>query len=97
MENKLEEEKEFTTVIKPRTGLFEVNLKEIWDYRDLLTLFVKRDIIVQFNRKDVKTLEQAAKVLRDFPQGDRLTLGVLSTGLDKRNYLPVEIDVLPMN
>ena len=39
----------------------------------------------------------AAKVLRDFPQGDRLTLGVLSTGLDKRNYLPVEIDVLPMN
>ncbi len=55
------------------------------------------DIIVQFNRKEVRTLEQAARLLRDFPQGGRLTLGVLSTGLDKRNYLPVEIDVLPMN
>ena len=34
----------WTTVIKPRNKLFEVNLKEIWDYRDLLTLFVKRTI-----------------------------------------------------
>lgn len=50
MENKLEEEKEFTTVIKPRTGLFEVNLKEIWDYRDLMTLFVKRNITVQYKQ-----------------------------------------------
>ncbi len=40
----------WTTVIKPRTGLFEVNLKEIWDYRDLLTLFVKRDITVQYKQ-----------------------------------------------
>lgn len=37
-------------VIKPRTGLFEVNLKEIWDYRDLLTLFVKRNIITQYKQ-----------------------------------------------
>ena len=35
---------EWTTVIKPRNKLLEVNLKEIWDYRDLLTLFVKRDM-----------------------------------------------------
>lgn len=40
----------WTTVIKPRNGLFEVNLKEIWDYRDLLTLFVKRDITVQYKQ-----------------------------------------------
>ena len=43
-------EENWTTVIKPRTGLFEVNLKEIWDYRDLLTLFVKRDITVQYKQ-----------------------------------------------
>ena len=37
-------------VIKPRNKLFEVNLKEIWDYRDLLTLFVKRTITVQYKQ-----------------------------------------------
>jgi lipopolysaccharide transport system permease protein len=40
----------WTTVIKPRTGLFEVNLKEIWEYRDLLNLFVKRTITVQYKQ-----------------------------------------------
>ena len=43
-------EENWTTVIKPRNKLFEVNLKEIWDYRDLLTLFVKRDIITQYKQ-----------------------------------------------
>lgn len=44
------ENENWTTVIKPRTGLFEVNLKEIWDYKDLLTLFVKRTITVQYKQ-----------------------------------------------
>lgn len=43
-------EENWTTVIKPRNKLFEVNLKEIWDYRDLLSLFVKRDIITQYKQ-----------------------------------------------
>ena len=44
------ENENWTTVIKPRNGLFEVNLKEIWDYRYLLTLFVKRTITVQYKQ-----------------------------------------------
>ena len=44
------EEENWTTIIKPRNSLFEVNLKEIWDYRDLLTLFVKRTITVQYKQ-----------------------------------------------
>lgn len=44
------EEEQFTTIIKPRNKLFEVNLKEIWDYRDLMTLFVKRNITVQYKQ-----------------------------------------------
>lgn len=44
------ENENWTTVIKPRNGLFEVNLKEIWDYKDLLTLFVKRTITVQYKQ-----------------------------------------------
>ena len=41
---------DWTTVIKPKNKLLEVNLKEIWDYRDLLTLFVKRDIITSYKQ-----------------------------------------------
>ena len=48
--SKTTENENWTTVIKPRNGLFEVNLKEIWDYRDLLTLFVKRTITVQYKQ-----------------------------------------------
>jgi len=44
------ENENWTTIIKPRNKLFEVNLKEIWDYRDLLTLFVKRTIAVQYKQ-----------------------------------------------
>jgi len=48
MDQKLEEN--WTTVIKPQNKLFEVNLKELWDYRDLLALFVKRDITVTYKQ-----------------------------------------------
>ncbi|MBO4774959.1 MAG: ABC transporter permease [Bacteroidales bacterium] len=44
------QEENWTTVIKPRSGLLEVDLKEIWRYRDLLSLFVKRDIITQYKQ-----------------------------------------------
>ena len=44
------ENENWTTVIKPRTGLFEVNLKEIWDYRDLWAIFVKRNIAVTYKQ-----------------------------------------------
>jgi len=40
----------WTTVIKPRTGLFDVNFKEIWQYKDLWSLFVKRDIVTQYKQ-----------------------------------------------
>ena len=50
MAQSVSENENWTTVIKPRNKLFEVNLKEIWDYRDLLTLFVKRTITVQYKQ-----------------------------------------------
>ncbi len=40
----------FTTVIKPKTSLFSVDFKEIWQYRDLYSMFVKRDIITQYKQ-----------------------------------------------
>ena len=33
----------WTTIIKPKTGWFDVNLKELLQYKDLIIMFVKRD------------------------------------------------------
>jgi len=44
------ESENWTTIIKPRTKLLEIDFAEIWRYRDLLSLFVKRDIITQYKQ-----------------------------------------------
>ena len=41
---------EYTTVIKPKNRLFAIDFKEIWNYRDLLKMFVKRNIITQYKQ-----------------------------------------------
>jgi lipopolysaccharide transport system permease protein len=43
-------EKEWTMIIRPQEKLWKVNLREIWDYRDLIELFVKRNIVVQYKQ-----------------------------------------------
>lgn len=43
-------EKEWTMIIRPHEKLWKVNLKEIWAYRDLIELFVKRNILVQYKQ-----------------------------------------------
>jgi len=37
-------------VITPKKSIFELNLREVWNYRDLLTLFVRRDIVAQYKQ-----------------------------------------------
>jgi lipopolysaccharide transport system permease protein len=37
--------REWDLVIKPRENIFRLNLKEVWNYRYLLVMFVKRDIV----------------------------------------------------
>lgn len=41
---------EWDLIIKPQQKLLNFNLKEIWQYRDLLTLFVKRDIVTLYKQ-----------------------------------------------
>lgn len=36
--------------ITPKNKFFSLNLKEVWQYRDLLTLFVKRDIVTVYKQ-----------------------------------------------
>ena len=50
MEENKTNEQEWTTVIQPKTKLLSVDFKEIWRYRDLMLLFVKRNIITQYKQ-----------------------------------------------
>ncbi len=37
-------------IIEPKGKLLDLNLKEVWKYRDLLWLFVKRDFVAQYKQ-----------------------------------------------
>ena len=40
----------WTTIIRPRTGWFDIDLQELWRYRDLVTMFVKRNFTVLYKQ-----------------------------------------------
>ena len=37
-------------VLQPKTSFFKLNLKEVWRYRDLMWLFVRRDFVSQYKQ-----------------------------------------------
>ncbi|MCR5444404.1 MAG: ABC transporter permease [Bacteroidales bacterium] len=40
----------WTTIIKPKEKLLQVDLKELWSYRDLGSLFIRRNITTQYKQ-----------------------------------------------
>lgn len=44
------EEQKFSTVIVPKTGWFDLKLKEVLKYRDLIFLFVKRNFVSKYKQ-----------------------------------------------
>ncbi len=42
--------KQWTTVIVPKQKLLELNLKEVWKYRDLIGLFVQRNLKARYKQ-----------------------------------------------
>lgn len=40
----------WTVIIKPKGKLFSLNLQEIWQYRDLLEMYIKRDIVTFYKQ-----------------------------------------------
>ena len=46
----VETQEKWTTEIRPKDSLLSVDFKEIWRYRDLMMLFVKRNIITQYKQ-----------------------------------------------
>ncbi len=43
-------EQKWDLVIKPKSSLIDLRLKELWKYRDLLLLFVKRDFVAVYKQ-----------------------------------------------
>ena len=44
------EAEDWDLIIRPKRHLLDVNLQELWDYRDLLYMFVKRDIVTVYKQ-----------------------------------------------
>ena len=43
-------ENNWSTIISSKSKWYKINLKEIWDYRDLIWIFVRRDIIAIYKQ-----------------------------------------------
>ncbi|AEE20029.1 lipopolysaccharide transport system permease protein [Dokdonia sp. Hel_I_63] len=50
MVDKMKDAEDWLYEIKPKGKLIDLNFKEIWRYRDLLVLFVKRDIVTVYKQ-----------------------------------------------
>ena len=50
MASQQENTKDWLFEITPKNSLFDLNLKEVWQYRDLLMLFVKRDVVTVYKQ-----------------------------------------------
>ena len=40
-----EEKEDWSIVIQPETSIFSINFKEIWQYRDLLYIFIRKELV----------------------------------------------------
>ena len=47
-ENK--EKESWDLIIRPRSSLFDLHLREVWHYKDLISLFIKRDFAAQYKQ-----------------------------------------------
>ncbi len=43
-------EKKWTTIIEPKRKLLDLRLDELWQYKDLIFLFVKRDFVTKYKQ-----------------------------------------------
>ena len=50
MKKDIYNEEDWLFEIKPKNNFFSLNLKEVWQYRDLLLLFVNRDIVTVYKQ-----------------------------------------------
>ena len=46
----MEQTHKYHTHLEKKTGWFDINLKEVWQYRDLIWLFTKRSFVVRYKQ-----------------------------------------------
>ena len=44
------EETQWDMIIRPKNGWFDIDLREVWRYRDLIFMFVRRDFVVRYQQ-----------------------------------------------
>ena len=64
----------WTTVIRPKTGWFDIDLHELWQYRDLIVMFVKRNFTVLYLSLIHISSEAAAEETTDEAAGEVTTV-----------------------
>jgi lipopolysaccharide transport system permease protein len=48
--NKVSGNTSWDMVIRPKTGWFDIDFRELWQYRDLISMFVKRDFVTLYKQ-----------------------------------------------
>lgn len=48
--NNMTDPESWDLVVRPKRHLLDINLKEVWDYRDLIMLFVRRDFVSSYKQ-----------------------------------------------
>jgi lipopolysaccharide transport system permease protein len=48
--SELLKEEQWTEIIQPKTSLFDLKLDELWRYRDLVLMFVRRDFVANYKQ-----------------------------------------------
>lgn len=46
----MEQSNQYHTHLEPKNGWFDINLKEVWRYRDLIWLFTKRSFVLRYKQ-----------------------------------------------
>lgn len=49
-EQVIDKNKQWDMVFKPKTGWFDIDLRELWQYRDLIGMFVRRDFVTFYKQ-----------------------------------------------
>ena len=49
-EDDITNREDWTEIISPRKSWFDLRLNELWDYRDLIVLFVRRDFVTVYKQ-----------------------------------------------
>lgn len=46
----MDQSNQYHTHLEPKNGWFDINLKEVWQYRDLIWLFTKRSFVLRYKQ-----------------------------------------------